>query len=249
MNTYHYSLPPVVELPNNPVVSPPYVAPPTVAVKSEVDITLSTPNLPSVEIVVDAPVSRPLSTYDYNPIRSDYNPLPVSVPPGVNGTYVAPKSVMVQPILNLGGNIASVENQTYAEVSAVPFNQDNIVGLQPNITYAGHAAIFGLAGNDAEFWAEFPAVQNVSMGGFGMTGLGNVVFNTAAAITGLESITLTDGFINGCSEIQIDGQVLNATTQDLLLNGVPIATINNLPSLDEWATKPAIHDVDRKSVV
>ena len=235
-------MPPVVDLPNDPVVSPPYVPPPSVIVNSEVDITLSTPNVPSVEIVVNAPASRPLSTYDYNPVRSDYNPLPVSVPPGVNGTYVPTNTVTVQPILNLGGNIASVENLTYP--TAVPQSQDNIIGLQPNITYSGQTPIFGLAGNDAEFWAEFPAIQNVSMGGFGMTGVGNVVFNTNATITGLESITLTDGFINGCSEIQIDGQVLNATSQDLLLNGVPIATINNLPSLDEWATKPAIQNVD-----
>ena len=234
-------MPPVVELPNDPVVSPPYVPPPTVSVKPEVEINLSTPNVPSVEIVVDAPASRPLSTYDYNPVRSDYNPLPVSAPAGVNGTYVAPKSITVQPILNLGGNIATVENLTYP--TAVPQSQDNIIGLQPNITYSGNAPIFGLAGNDAEFWAEFPAVQNVSMGGFGMTGLGNTTFNTGAEITNLESITLTDGYIQGCSYLQIDGQILTADSQDLLLNGQPIATINNLPSLDQWAEYPAIQNV------
>ena len=241
MNTYHYQLPPVVDLPNNPVVSPPYVPPPAVSVKSEVDITFTVPDVPSVEFVVEAPTSRPLSSYDYNPIRSDYNPLTVSVPAGVNGQYVPAKTVMVQPLLNLGGNIATVENQTYP--TAVPQSQDNIVGLQPNITYAGNAPIFGLAGNDAEFWSEFPAIQNVSMGGFGMTGLGNVTMADGGKINNLSELTLADGDIRGCSYLQIDGQILTADSQDLLLNGQPIATINNLPSLDQWAEYPAIQNV------
>ena len=236
-------MPPVVDLPNNPVVSPPYVAPPSVAVKPEVEMNFTPINARSVEIVVDAPASRPLSSYDYNPVRTEYNPLRMTMTEGVNGPYVAPKSISVEPMLNLGGNIAVVENQTYSDVQAVPQSQDNIVGLQPNITYSGNAPIFGLAGNDAEFWSEFPAVQTVNMSGFGMTGLGSVVFNTAAEITNLESITLTDGYIQGCSYLQIDNQILTADSQDLLLNGQPIATINNLPSLDQWAEYPAIQNV------
>ena len=66
------------------------------SVKSEVDITFTVPDVPSVEFVVEAPTSRPLSSYDYNPIRSDYNPLTVSVPAGVNGQYVPAKQSSVR---------------------------------------------------------------------------------------------------------------------------------------------------------
>ena len=236
-------MPPVVDLPNEVVTSPPYVAPPTVSVKPEIEMNFSVSNLPSVEIHVDAPASRPLSTYDYNPVRTDYNPLPVTATVGITGSYVAPKTVTVEPMLNLGGNIAVVENQTYADVGAIPFNQDNIVGLQPNITYAGNAPVFALVGQEAQFWSEFPAVQSVDMAGYGLTGTGNIVMNTGAKINNLAELNLADGDIRGCSYLQIDAQILTADPTDLLLNGIPIATINQLPNIEEWAEYDAIHDI------
>jgi len=42
----------------------------------------------------------------------------------------------------------------------------------------------------------------------------------------------------------IDAQRLTADSQDLLLNGVPIATISDLPNLEEWSYKPAISTID-----
>jgi hypothetical protein len=243
MNTYHYSLPPVVDLPNNPVVSPPYVAPPAVSVKPEVEMNFTPINARSVDIVVEAPASRPLSSYDYNPVRTEYNPLPVTATVGITGSYIAPKSISVEPMLNLGGNIAAVENQTYADVGAIPFNQDNIVGLQPNITYAGNAPVFALVGQEAQFWSEFPAVQSVNMAGYGLTGTGNVTMADGGRLYNVAELNLANGDIRGCSYLQIDAQILTADAQDLLLNGVPIATINNLPSLDQWAEYPAIQNV------
>jgi len=51
------------------------------------------------------------------------------------------------------------------------------------------------------------------------------------------------GEIAGCSQLQIDNQILTADPTDLLLNGVPIATINVLPNIEEWAEYDAIHDI------
>ena len=236
-------MPPVVDLPNEVVTSPPYIPPPSVVVKPEVELNLTAPNLPSVEISVEAPVSRPLSSYDYNPVRTEYNPLPVTATVGITGSYIAPKTVTIEPMLNLGGNIAVVENQTYSDVGAVPFNQDNIVGLQPNITYAGNAPIFALQGQEAQFWSEFPAVQTVDMGGYGLTGTGNVTMVDGGKINNLAELNLANGDIRGCSYLQIDSQILTADPTDLLLNGVPIATINDLPNIEEWAEYDAIHDI------
>ena len=250
-------MPPVVELPKEEVISPPYVPPPSVSVKPEVEMNFTPINARSVEIHVDAPASRPLSSYDYNPVRTEYNPLRMAMAEGVNGPYVAPKSISVEPMLNLGGNIAVVENQTYADIGAIPFNQDNIVGLQPNITYAGNAPVFALVGQEAQFWSEFPAVQTVDMAGYGMTGLGNVVMNAGSTVSGMGNLTmntgakisnlaelnLADGDIRGCSYLQIDAQILTADPTDLLLNGIPIATINQLPKIEEWANYDAINNI------
>jgi hypothetical protein len=54
---------------------------------------------------------------------------------------------------------------------------------------------------------------------------------------------LNDGDIRGCSYLQIDAQILTADPTDLLLNGVPIATINVLPHIEEWANYDAINNV------
>jgi len=41
--------------------------------------------------------------------------------------------------------------------------------------------------------------------------------------------------ISRCIQLEIDGQFLDATPTDLLLNGVPIATINNLSDIADWS--------------
>ena len=46
------------------------------------------------------------------------------------------------------------------------------------------------------------------------------------------------------SYLNIDGQVLTADPTDLLLNGVPIATISALPNIEEWANYDALNNVD-----
>jgi len=45
------------------------------------------------------------------------------------------------------------------------------------------------------------------------------------------------------NQVDLDGQTLNATATELLLNGIPIATTANLSSIQDWALYPAVSTV------
>ena len=111
----------------------------------------------------------------------------------------------------------------------------------------------------AETWSTYPAIQNVSMAGFGMTGMGNVVFAQDKTLTGVKEIVVsqegfgsltinTDGIqsagvITGIDSLQLNTQILTALPNALLLNGVPVATTSDLPNINQWANYPAIDTI------
>jgi hypothetical protein len=51
----------------------------------------------------------------------------------------------------------------------------------------------------------------------------------------VSSVDMSLNAISRCIQLEIDGQFLDATPTDLLLNGVPIATINNLSDIADWS--------------
>jgi hypothetical protein len=63
----------------------------------------------------------------------------------------------------------------------------------------------------------------------------------------LNASTLSTGTIDcdsiSTSKIELDGQVVTADATDLLLNGIPVATISSLSSIADWALDPAISSV------
>lgn len=46
------------------------------------------------------------------------------------------------------------------------------------------------------------------------------------------------------AQIDLDGQLLTADANDLLLNGIPVATLSSLSSIADWALEPAISSVN-----
>ena len=46
------------------------------------------------------------------------------------------------------------------------------------------------------------------------------------------------------NKISLDNAILTANNTELLLNGVPLATIENLSSIADWSLDPAINDID-----
>jgi len=83
---------------------------------------------------------------------------------------------------------------------------------QPNLSNF----YFALAGDPSlnnSSWSVFPAISTIDASG-------NAIINT--------------------SSVEIDGQFLTADSTDLLLNGVPIATVNNLSDIADWSIYPSL---------
>lgn len=62
--------------------------------------------------------------------------------------------------------------------------------------------------------------------------LNNSQWSTFPAVS---TIDASGNRILNCIQLEIDGQFLDADANDLLLNGVPIATINNVSNVAEWS--------------
>lgn len=60
----------------------------------------------------------------------------------------------------------------------------------------------------------------------------------------VSAIDAAGNVIKNISSLQIDAQVLTADASDLLLNGVPIATITSISNVEDWALFPAVGVVD-----
>ena len=67
--------------------------------------------------------------------------------------------------------------------------------------------------------------------------LNNSQWSTYPAIS---TVDMSLNAITRCIQLEIDGQFLDASPTDLLLNGVPIATINNLSDIADWSIYPSL---------
>jgi len=67
--------------------------------------------------------------------------------------------------------------------------------------------------------------------------LNNAAWSTFPAIS---TVDMSLNAITRCIQLEIDGQFLDASPTDLLLNGVPIATINNLSDIADWSIYPSL---------
>jgi len=59
----------------------------------------------------------------------------------------------------------------------------------------------------------------------------------------VSAVDLSQNAISNCTRIEIDEQILTADASDLLLNGIPIATITNISNVADWAMFPAVANV------
>jgi hypothetical protein len=66
-------------------------------------------------------------------------------------------------------------------------------------------------------------------------------WSTHAAVSTINA----SGFgISNCLALDLDGQILTADPSDLLLNGVPVATIPDISNVSDWSLYPQIANVD-----
>jgi hypothetical protein len=87
-----------------------------------------------------------------------------------------------------------------------------------------------------------------------------VIFAPNKSITNVETIAISDGgfgsltldsdgiqnagIITGIDSLELNTQILTALPDALLLNGVPIATISDLPNIYQWANYPALNTIE-----
>jgi len=225
--------------------------------------------------------------YEFIPITYPNPPNDTSVPPPLPTTfqrttsevvpgqglpfiasapYVAPAPVVEPtPLPQNGVIIDYAETLTYHPLTELPettFNQTDNYSLPALITtMAGDQSLYApyTGGGSSSDWSTYPAIQDVSMAGFGMTGMGNVAFAPNKSITNVRTIAISDGgfgsltldsdgiqnagIITGIDLLQLNTQALTALPNALLLNGVPIATISNLPNIYQWADYPALNNI------
>ena len=67
--------------------------------------------------------------------------------------------------------------------------------------------------------------------------LNNAAWSTFPAVS---TVDMSLNAISRCIQLEIDGQFLDATPSNLLLNGVPIATISDLSDIASWSLYPSL---------
>lgn len=120
----------------------------------------------------------------------------------------------------------------------------NPVGILVNQTNINKSQYFFLEANISSL-----NVNNISTG--------NITANSISCLTGQISSLLTNfissanGEINelttstiSTTQLDLDGQTLNATATELLLNGIPLATTSNLSSIGDWALDEAVSSIN-----
>ena len=198
-------------------------------------------------------------------------PIPEPTPLPQNGVLVDPAGTLVyHPLTSLP--------------ATTTFNQTDNYSLPSLITtMAGDQSLYApytSGASPATDWSLYPAIQQVDIAGFGITGAGDIsgvanmnftndsimtnvgdmIFGADKTITGVKEIVVsqsgfgsltinTDGIqsagdITGIDSLELNTQILTALPDALLLNGVPIATISDLPNIYQWANYPALANVE-----
>jgi len=136
--------------------------------------------------------------------------------------------------------------------------------LPPTATYAGSHSFYltdaGVQG-DVSRWATFPAVTTVDLSGNALVGASDISTTrlaVSARLTAGEAgistfldvgtrTTTQDLTVNSGTILLVDpsgSQVLQAVGTDLFYDGQRLARAGEIPNLADWATFPAVQDVD-----
>ena len=184
-------------------------------------------------------------------------PVPEPTPLPKTGVLVDPAGTLVyRPMTELPATTTFTHEGHYSLPSLI-----TTMGGDQSL-YAPYTGATGASGKD---WSLYPALQQVNISSFGITGVGdmsgvgNMVFLPGKTITrvseiavsrgGFGSLTLNAdgiqnaGIITGIDSLELNTQILTAEPTALLLNGVPIATISDLPNIYQWANYPAISEI------
>ena len=211
-------------------------------------------------------VPKPLSQ-TYNIASSVVVP-GMGLPFIASAPYVAPPPVPApKPLPQSGVLIDTTGTLAYHPLSALPalttISSGVPVSTPPLIShFSGDQPLYApytSGGDPVRDWSTYPAISTVDMSGFGMTGVGDMTFAPGSSLRDMDEISLTAGGfgsltlnalgiqsagdITGINTLELNDQILTAQPTALLLNGVPIATISDLPNIYLWANYPAISNI------
>ena len=144
-----------------------------------------------------------------------------------------------------------------------PFGSSS--GSQSTVNFANTYTWNGstIQANSIEFDLSAPSTSKIIIGAEGTLfaqlevdgGTGNLTLNTPGVVaipTSLDASTISTGVLGAhlidcdsisTAQIDLDGQLLTANATELLLNGIPLATLSNLSSIADWSLDPAISTV------
>jgi len=185
-------------------------------------------------------------------------PVPEPTPLPQTGVLVDPAGTLAyRPMTELPATTTFNQTDNYSLPSLI-----TTMGGEQSL-YAPYDSAGQASGRD---WSLYPALQQVNISSFGITGVGdmsgvgNMEFLPGKTITGVQEIAISDGgfgsltlnsggienagIITGIDSLELNTQILTAQPTALLLNGVPIATISDLPNIYQWANYPALSNVE-----
>ena len=179
----------------------------------------------SVPIVTEAPTFKSLETQTTPGASLLPTPIALTANVGGAGTYVSRGSAT--PNLTKQTTYKPLASQTNPGASIVPiFTQSQAI-----------APVANYINKDTTFWS-------ASQGGGSTAQTSTFSTLYASSLTaGFASIsTLNNSTIN-VNTIDIDGQILTADSDQLFLNGLPIATTANISSIADWALYDSVSTV------
>ena len=106
--------------------------------------------------------------------------------------------------------------------------------------------------SDASNWASYPASQDVNMSNHDLLGVNKIVSAqaTISSFEGLVRIPLfssLQGYVSSLSadyivakSLNLNSNILTTAGTELLFNGIPIATTQNISSIADWSYDPAV---------
>ena len=128
------------------------------------------------------------------------------------------------------------------------------IATTPTLGSSYFATLNDVMTNGGSIWSKFPALQDINIAGFNISSIGSITaqnISTTSITAQNISTTSMDAAMGNISSlttriIELDGNFLttdNGAGGELLLNGVPLATLCNISSLADWSYYAAVSTI------
>ena len=183
------------------------------------------------------------------PPASEYVAVPPQLPP--------PSIMEFKPVYIKKDRKQHIEPVTFSASVPVPQSGSGYapdIATTPSLGSSYFASYQDIIASGGAAWSKFPALQNIDISGYNLQGVGLInasgaSFSTlSSAYAYVSTLDVKVGDISSLTTriIDLDGNFLttdNGAGGELLLNGVPIATLSNISSIADWSFYDAVSTV------